>query len=110
MMPSELMRAAMTRVDAGWCKHTSVDDHGNVCMGNSLGAAMLFNDVRLIREARKVYYPARDALERKVRELGWHCISMMNDDPRTTKQDILNVMEKTAIALEEIEPQAALIW
>jgi hypothetical protein len=92
---SEFIREAMGHVEKGWCKGTTVDDSGNVCMGGALANTMI------TELDNRVYYAAKFALMNKVRELGWQYITLMNDDPLTTKQDVLNVMEKAALSLEE---------
>ena len=96
MKTSEFIRTAMKSVERGWCKGTTVDAYANVCMGGAIINAM--NAMGLGFDA---YLQARGALEHKVRELGWQFITLMNDDPSTTKQDVLDVMEKAALSLEE---------
>jgi hypothetical protein len=117
----------MEYVERGWAKRTLLDSQGNVCMlgalglacnGKIVGALGLACNGKIVQQEMSPGWNIRtmggqefdssaisgavEALAAKVKELGYlGGIPEMNDAPETTKQDCLNIMEKTAISLEE---------
>jgi len=113
MKSSEVIRDAMNRVAKGWCKWALMNDEGNVCMA---GAMMQASGMGLgvgnrtdwygadwdgaPQESRDLYYSARGAIADVIKEQYGHTsVSAMNDS--TTQPEVLAVMEKAALGLEE---------
>lgn len=104
MKPSEILEYAQGQIEQGWCKGTLVDHEGNVCMLGAMDrAATRKGGVSIYAPA---YVSAFRTLHEKVAEF-WNGpmdldgIPGFNDDPKTTKQDVLDVFTKARLGLEE---------
>lgn len=94
MRDSEILWAARDRVARGWCQNVGRDQLGNVCAVGALGDEIqdrfgVPNDVL-----------RWDLIDHLRATLGGPIVEF-NDKPETTKQDVLNLFEKTALRLEE---------
>jgi hypothetical protein len=100
-----ILVAARAEVDAGWCKNVAVDYHGNVCAVGALETALGVEKVPrqhtmccvTTREARAAL---RNALPARHVGIPW-----FNDDPHTTKADVLALFDR-AIAAEAVKVTA----
>lgn len=103
MKASEILSDARDRVNRGWCKHVSADGYGNVCAVGAItrAEARASEANPLIRSSLYPNYPYH-ALLGAVKEFGdYASIPSFNDDPLTTKADVLNAFDKAIITLEE---------
>jgi hypothetical protein len=94
MKESEILWAAKDRVQQGWCQNALRNIYGDVCLAGAL-----------LEITGSFYLPVVHALQETIDDypslLNTRNLVMFNDDPHTTKQDVLNAIEKTAIRLEE---------
>ncbi len=109
MKDSEYLWAAKDYIEKhGWCQE-AVQRQDRVCAVGALNAVILGNpsvtyanaeDVESKEAAleirRRIVYALEGRLSRPGLELYQY-----NDSPRTVKQDILDLFEKTAISMEE---------
>ncbi len=94
MKDSETLWAARDLIEAGWCKHALRNIHGDVCLAGA------------VAEVTGVYSLKTRVLRHLLETLtgstaGHRYLVSFNDHPNTTKQDVLDLFEKTAIRLEE---------
>ena len=103
MKPSEILEYAQGQIERGWCKGTLVDHEGNVCMLGALDRTAKHYGLSV---TMMTYNNAFRTLREKVEEF-WEGpmdidgIPGFNDDPSTTKQDVLDVFTKARLGLEE---------
>lgn len=108
----EVLIGAKALVESGWCQGESTDGRGNYCLRAALGiAAGVMQDVdgnvgfvKIPAEATPTAHAQH--LHRSVTEMAatemvlgslpepFQSIPVYNDDPSTTKHDILNVLDK----------------
>jgi len=101
VITSEILSDARGRLDRGWCQGTSADEHGNLCAMAAVSAAVLYAK-QLGVETHTVFPHPSDALSEKVKEFGsYETVVQFNDDPRTSKQDVLNLFDKAILGLQE---------
>ncbi len=105
LKPSEIMRGAMQHVADGFCRGVLMDQEGHVCAQGGLVLAAggeIHRGVRVQYELRKNYFSCTDAMIR-LQELavaqGYGSIGNFNDN--TDQHQVLTLMEKAAISLEE---------
>lgn len=114
--PKEVLIKARSIVERGWHQGDSTDGHGNFCLRAAIGLAAgshVYNDGRytweqLGRDASPVEHAAhlqRSARDVKAAQLvvdqipkPFKGISVFNDDPDTTKNDVLAVLDKAISA------------
>ena len=93
MRDSEILWAARGNVARGWCKKRALDDVGNVCVVRAIGDVIRGDQFDIPLSVRLLDH-LRDTLD------GTSPLTF-NDDPDTTQRDVLDLLEKTAIRLEE---------
>lgn len=106
MKASEVLSSARDILNTGWHKGWFSDGRGNYC---AIGACMKAAEVGLMTPEvydapphESGYRGAVSALTDKVFEMtGEGLLSEYNDDPKTTKQDMLDLFDKTIAGLEE---------
>lgn len=93
MKDSEILWVARSNVKRGWCQEKARDEVGNVCLVRAIGDVIQPRVADFRLELRLLDH-LRETL---------HGISPIkfNDHPDTTKRDVLDLLEKTAIRLEE---------
>ena len=98
MKVSEVLTEARAEVEKGWYQGGYEDGYGGVC---ALGAIR-----RVVAKTIHPFLCYQDAhfpLAEKLQEIyGFDSISQFNDEPTTTKQDVLDLFDKTIIGLEEV--------
>lgn len=105
MKESELLAEARDELYKGWVQNTMASGN-NVCAMGALRRATMGN---IQNGAAAVFNKARTALDLKATEMGediakgFRPASVMafNDHLDTRKQDVLNLLDKTIIGLEE---------
>lgn len=106
MKASEVLSSARDILNTGWHKGWFSDGKGNYC---AIGACMKAAEVGLMTPEvfqklprKSGYRGATAALSDKLFEMtGEGELSEYNDDPKVTKQDMLDLFDKTIAGLEE---------
>lgn len=99
---SDILADARERVNRGWCKHRANDGLGNVCAVGAVSyAEAQAQEVEpRIRDALSVF--PYTALMDAVQEFGpYASVPTFNDDPLTTKEDVLAAFDKAINGLTE---------
>lgn len=111
----KVLTEARGLVERGWCKHASSDGKGNFCLrgaveyaagvkvllgNNHLAFPRLNNDLPRLMESAKAYTRDFNAIQivREHLPQGHDCVVLYNDDPTTTKDDVLAVLDKAICA------------
>lgn len=108
-MANRIREAIALLASRGWTQGRFVDDGGSHCLQGALYAAygctprrpgetvtgLLAADIRLINETIAAEYPER---------YGAVGISRFNDHPATTIDDVVRVLEKSALRRDEVLP------
>jgi hypothetical protein len=89
---SEILWAAKGNVARGWCKQQARDQVGNVCLVRAIG------DVTRPQTNFALELRLLDHLRETLNGLS---PIKFNDHPDTEKADVLDLLEKTALRLEE---------
>lgn len=101
MKASELVAKGRDVLAAGWCQHKYEDDDGNVCAIGAL-RRVAPNELGGYQGRGQAYFDACKALNAKSYEMFGICdVSLLNDQNMTTKQDMLDIFDKTIAGLEE---------
>lgn len=95
MKQSEYLGHVRAVVAKGWHQGSATDMRGNWC---SIGALSL---AAVEACAGEWYGPTLRLLDDRCREQGFRYLMAFNDHPSTTKQDVLNFLDKTILGLEE---------
>jgi hypothetical protein len=107
---AEVLGEARDLIERGWCKYKLTDTEGNYCLRaavgiaagvytkNEMGEVGFLPSIQCGLEAMKLDLRAVAALQGFLPE-GFNSTVVFNDHPRTTKDDVLSVMNK-AIAAE----------
>lgn len=99
MKTSKILSDARGRLDRGWCQRVGADEHGNLCAVAAVGVAE--SAAIGLGVSPTIPYPV-DALYEKLKEFGsYQTLVEFNDDPHTSKQDVLNLFDKTILGLQE---------
>lgn len=101
----EDLKAARQHVERGWMQGKLTDYNGNVCaMGAvSIAAGMRIGSMVSHTMEWDRHQAQYEALMKQIPE-GFFDVAAFNDDPATTKQDVLNLFDK---ALAELGGMAA---
>jgi hypothetical protein len=99
----DVLIRARAEVDAGWCKKTAVDHYGNVCALGAVETAL----GRPKTQRRNTTIIMGDAFAALTLALcrGYSSVPGFNDDPQTTKADVLALFDR-AIAAEAVKVTA----
>lgn len=110
----EVLAEARTIIEQGWNQYGNTDGRGNFCLkaavGLAAGAYVLVNDGKEVAFDRIQLNegPERSAAQLKALKMdlraiqavaahlpeGYESVPVFNDDPRTTKNDVLAVLDK----------------
>lgn len=118
MKISETLAAARDYIDKnGWCQNAFRTREGQLCMAGAVakatGTSLIFDKEteswRLGWDAQGKnhdYFTTIDVINNYLREEGkmpnrFGGVPTFNDDPSTTKQDVLDVLDKVRIKAEE---------
>lgn len=85
------LRAARNIIEQGWCKGRNTDGNGSYCILGAVGVATKNESFATSR-----YYDAVCELRLQMPEVG---LPDFNDDPSTTKEDVLGLFDKAIAEL-----------
>ncbi|AWH13963.1 hypothetical protein SEA_HALLEY_152 [Mycobacterium phage Halley] len=104
MKTSEFVSQARDEIYQGWTQNSYRTDQG-VCVLGALDRVALHNLHQGPEETVKARAKAQKEIEKMAEELfpdAWNgSIPALNDSFSTTKDDVLNLLDKTTIGLEE---------
>jgi hypothetical protein len=91
---SETLWAARDIIQRGWCKGALSNIYGDVCLAGAIAQVTggFILNLPVLAALRETLTGRTD---------GSGSLVHFNDNPNTTKQDVLDLIEKTAIRLEE---------
>jgi hypothetical protein len=96
----DVLVAARAEVEAGWCKGWTVDHRGNVCAFGAVETALGVSKARR-RNVEIIMGNPSDALWTAL-PAGYATVPRFNDDPHTTKADVLALFDR-AINAEAVK-------
>jgi sugar phosphate isomerase/epimerase len=102
----DVLIAARAEVEAGWCKKVAVDHHGNVCAVGAIETASRRAEGHAhVRDWRRRHPSCAHRPSGRAARLGAERSPWFNDDPQTTKADVIALFDR-AIAAEAVKVTA----